>query len=545
MDNSTVGEPLEAVKYDKKEIEHKEQVIEESARKQCIDEEQTAQFRRFTEADADWHRAMHKKLMRKLDIHLLPLLVLMYLLNFLDRNNLSQARLSTLEKDLGMKGTDFNLATSILFVGYILMQLPSNLMLTRVRPSLYLSIAMTIWGAISTAQSAVQSFSGLLVARFFLGFAEAPFFPGAIFLMSSWYTRGEMAHRIAWFYSGSSLANAFGGLIGAGVLSNLSGVHGVSGWRWLFIIEGSITIAAAISAGFILPNYPTNTKWLTPEEQAYAQWRLLEDTGEADLADSIAIKEGVKMAFKDPRLYLFTLLQHVSILSQAFQYFFPTIAKSLGFGDVVTLLLTAPIWIVTFLVSLVATYTSGRFADRSIHITCLMLVSFVGNIIVVSTLNTGVRFFAVSDFPARHFRPGEYSPWCIIFAFYLAITDFRVSQLFLLPVGAVTSYQIILAWVANSFPRPLVKRSACISVANLIGNIANIYGSYLYADGPRYIAGGAATAGVAFLVAVLALVTRLVLQRDNKRLAQREVSESEDTAANNPEAVATGFRYIL
>ncbi len=79
-----------------------------------------------------------------------------------------------------MKGTDFNLATSILFVGYILMQLPSNLMLTRVRPSLYLSIAMTIWGAISTAQSAVQSFSGLLVARFFLGFAEAPFFPGAV-----------------------------------------------------------------------------------------------------------------------------------------------------------------------------------------------------------------------------------------------------------------------------------------------------------------------------------------------------------------------------
>jgi MFS family permease len=138
------------------------------------------------------------------------------------------------------------------------MQLPSNLMLTRVRPSIYLGIAMTIWGVISTAQAATQSFAGLVVARFFLGFAEAPFFPGAvkapfhecatanthlvtnprtnntlslqIFLMSSWYTRGEMAHRIAWFYSGSSLANAFGGLIGAGVLANLSGAHGISGW---------------------------------------------------------------------------------------------------------------------------------------------------------------------------------------------------------------------------------------------------------------------------------------------------------------------------
>ncbi|KAI0856888.1 allantoate permease [Xylaria cubensis] len=513
MDTSKTEVSLEAIKNDREEIEHKKHVIEEAAQKRGIDEEQVARFRQFTEADTDWHRAMNKKLMRKVDIHLLPLLVLMYLLNFLDRNNLSQARLGTLEEDLKMKGTDFNLATSILFVGYLLMQLPSNLLLTRVRPSLFLGSAMTIWGVISTAQAAVKSFGGLIAARFFLGFAEAPFFPGAIFLMSSWYTRGEMAHRIAWFYSGSSLANAFGGLIGAGVLSNLSGAHGISGWRWLFIIEGTITIGVAILSTFILPNYPANTNWLTPEEQAYAQWRLVDDTGEADLADTISVKEGVKMAFKDPRLYLFTLLQHVSLLSQAFQYFFPTIVKTLGFGTIETLLLTVPVWIATFLVSLVVTYTSGRFNDRSIHIVSLMLISVVGNIIAVSTLNTGARFFAM----------------------------------FLLPIGAVTSYQIILAWVANSFPRPLVKRSACISFANLVGNSANIYGSYMYpsSDGPRYLPGGAATAGVALLVAVLALLARFVLQKENKRLAELEVSEVDGTAVDNPDVAAPGFRYIL
>ncbi|KAJ2980790.1 hypothetical protein NUW58_g6853 [Xylaria curta] len=538
MDNAKAEEPLEA-KHERDEIEHKAVMIEEAAKKRGIDEQQVAQFRQFTEADADWHRGMQKRLMRKVDIHLLPLLVLMYLLNFLDRNNLSQARLGTLEEDLGMSGTDFNLATSILFVGYILMQLPSNLLLTRVKPSLYLGIAMIIWGIISTAQAAAQSFGGLVAARFFLGFAEAPFFPGAvsnfpanstatsesyqvsqltsfllqIFLMSSWYTRGEMAYRIAWFYAGSSLANAFGGLIGAGVLSNLSGAHGISGWRWLFIIEGTITIGVAFVAMLVLPNYPANTKWLTPEEQAYAQWRLVDDTGEADLADSISVKEGVKMAFKDPKLYLFTLLQHVSLLSQAFQYFFPTIVKTLGFGTVETLLLTAPVWIVTFLVSLVVTYTSGRFADRSIHIICLMLISVVGNIIAVSTLNTGARFFAI----------------------------------FLLPAGAVTSYQIILAWVANSFPRPLVKRSACISFANLIGNSANIYGSYMYpsSDGPRYLPGGAATAGVAFLVVVITFIARLVLQKENEKLAEREASGADGSTDENPDAVGVGFRYIL
>ncbi|KAI8949895.1 allantoate permease [Xylaria longipes] len=514
MDNSKVEVPPEAIKYDREEIEQKKHVIEEAAKNRGIDEEQIAQFRRFTEADADWHRTMNRRLLRKVDIHLLPLLVLMYLLNFLDRNNLSQARLGTLEEDLGMKGTDFNLATSILFVGYLLMQLPSNLLLTRVRPSRFLGIAMTIWGVISTSQSAVRSFRGLLAARFFLGFAEAPFFPGAIFLMSSWYTRGELAYRIAWFYAGSSLANAFGGLLGAGVLGNLSGAHGIAGWRWLFIIEGTITIGTALLSTFVLPDYPANTKWLTPEEQAYAQWRLVDDTGEADLADSISIKEGVKMALRDPRLYLFTLLQHVSLLSQAFQYFFPTIVKSLGYGDIETLLLTAPVWIATFLASLLVTYTSSRFNDRSGHIILLMLISVVGNIIAVSTLNTAARFFAI----------------------------------FLLPIGAVTSYQIILAWIANSFPRPLVKRSACISFANLVGNTANIYGSYMYpaSDGPRYLPGGAATAGAALLVAILALLTRFVLQKENKRLAEREAFElAGTTAVDNTEAVAPGFRYIL
>ncbi|KAI8959551.1 MFS general substrate transporter [Daldinia sp. FL1419] len=477
---------------------------------------QTVLFGQFLAASPDWHREMTKRLTKKVDFHLLPMLTLMYMLNFLDRNNLAQARLGTLEDDLGMKGTDFNLATSILFVGYIIMQLPSNLLITRVSPSVYLGVAMTIWGAISTAQAATHTFASLVVCRFFLGFAEAPFFPGAIFLMSSWYTRPELALRIAWFYCGHSVANAFGGLLGAGVLGNLSGAHGIAGWRWLFIIEGSITIFSAICSAFILPNFPATTKWLTPEERAYAQWRLVEDAGEVDVANASSIKEGVMLALRDPRLYLFTLLQHASLLSQTFQYFFPTILQTLGYSNIETLLLTVPVWVVCFSVSLIATYTSGRFADRSIHIICLILISAAGNAIVVATLDKGVRFFA----------------------------------LFLLPMGAVPAYQIILAWVANSFPRPLVKRSACISFANMVGNTANIYGTYMYpsVDGPRYLVGGSATAADALLVAVLAIVARLVLQRQNRKLASREASDPDEPQMQPRELepnAPVGFRYIL
>ncbi|KAK5161644.1 hypothetical protein LTR04_003931 [Oleoguttula sp. CCFEE 6159] len=305
-----------------------------------VDETTRTHYLEFSAKDAEWRAFHNKKLVRKIDLRLMPLLVLMYLLNFLDRSNLAQARLGTLEKDLKMKATDFNLATSILFVGYLLMQLPSNMLITRLRPSLYLGLAMATWGLVSACHATVTSFQGLVVVRFFLGFVEAPFFPGAVFLMSCWYTRAELTKRISWLYSGNALANMFGGLLGAGILGNLSGAHGIAGWRWLFIIEGTITFGVALFAAFILPDFPATTKWLTEEERYFAAWRLLEDINEADEIKSTSVWTGAKLAFADWRLYLFILLQHMSLLSQTFQYFFPSIVGTLGYGKIQTLLLT-------------------------------------------------------------------------------------------------------------------------------------------------------------------------------------------------------------
>lgn len=277
-----------------------------------------------------------------------------------------------------------------------------------------------------------------------------------------------------------------------------------------------ITVGVATLAAVVLPDYPKTTRWLTEEEKAYAQWRLIDDAGEADEAHSSSLLTGVKLAFSDYRLYLFILLQHSSILSQTFQYFFPSIVKTLGYNSIATLLITAPVWIGTFLVSLVVTWTSSRTNDRSIHIVCLMLVSFIGNIIATNTTNLPARFFAM----------------------------------FLMPMGAISAYTIIVAWVANSFPRPLVKRSACISTANMIANCGNIYGSYMYpsSDGPRYVPGGSATAGVAVFVAIMALVIRFVLKRSNRKLAEREIADMDATARRasiNADVRAVGFRYIL
>jgi len=165
-------------------------------------------------------------------------------------------------------------------------------------------------------------------------------------LMSSWYTRGELAQRISWFYSGNALANMFGGLIAAGVLSNLEGAHGIQGWRWLFIIEGVITIGVALTAIFVLPDYPATTKWLSEEEKAFAQWRLARDADEEDDNTATNLWQGLKSALVDYKLYLFILLQHVSLVTQTFQYFFPSIVKTLGYGKTETLLLTVSIFTV-------------------------------------------------------------------------------------------------------------------------------------------------------------------------------------------------------
>jgi MFS family permease len=135
-------------------------------------------------------------------------LFILLILNYLDRNALASARVQGIEKDLGMKGNDFNVAISILFAGYILGQVPSNLILSRVRPSIYLSGFVALWGAVSACTAAADNFTHLVVIRFFLGVTESPYFPGAIFLLSAWYTKKELAVSLFVAASAVSVAKA-------------------------------------------------------------------------------------------------------------------------------------------------------------------------------------------------------------------------------------------------------------------------------------------------------------------------------------------------
>lgn len=235
---------------------------------------------------------LERALVRKIDIRLLPMLILMYILNYLDRNNIAAARLAGLQAShkkggISLTSTQYLTALSIFYVGYLPMQIPSNLFLNKIgKPALYLPTVMVLWGVISAATAGAQSYSGLIAIRFLLGFVEAAYFPGCLFFLSSWYTRKELGFRTALLYSGSLLSGAFSGLISAGIRKNLDGARGMRAWRWMFIIEGVITVFVALCAYFVLPNFPRTTSWLTEEEKALAVWRLEEDIGEDDWVDS-------------------------------------------------------------------------------------------------------------------------------------------------------------------------------------------------------------------------------------------------------------------
>ena len=174
---------------------------------------------------------------------------------------------------------------------------------------------MMLWALVSCLTSLAKDFKGLLLTRFFLGVVEAPYYPGALYLLGIFYTRKEIATRISILYTGNILATAFAGLIAAGIFNGLGNdeVGGLTGWQWLFILQGAVTGVVAFAAIFILPDDPLKTKWLKPEERELANGRILADTVGAK--SSTSTFAGLKEAARDPKLWLFAFMQHMYVYS--------------------------------------------------------------------------------------------------------------------------------------------------------------------------------------------------------------------------------------
>ncbi|KAI1475865.1 MFS transporter [Daldinia eschscholtzii] len=426
-----------------------------------------------------------RALVRKLDYCIMPTICVMYFLNYVDRNAIAQARLNHFESDLGMSGNEFNTAVSILFVGYVLMQVPSNMLITRIKPGLYMSGWMFVWAVVSTSTAAVKSYSGLVACRFFLGIAEAPFYPGATYILAIYYTHSEMAARVGLMYCGQLLATGFTGLISAGVFAGMDGLRGLTGWQWLFIIEGSLTALVAVLGFWLLPNTPDETLWLNDEERKLIRARIERDKMSDALGKS-STWEGFKQAFKDRRTWLFCFMQMFHLSACSFNAFFPTVAKTLGYDDTVTLLLTCPPFVLAGIGSVLVGWSSGRLNERTWHITATLSIAIIGFVIAASTLNTAARYVA-----------------CFIF-----------------PVGAFSANSVVVGWASSTLSQTEEKRAVVLAITNVFGHIGYIYGAYLWPDSdePRYGIGFGASAGFALLSIGCAWVVRTLLVQENRKI---------------------------
>ncbi|KZP00664.1 major facilitator superfamily transporter [Calocera viscosa TUFC12733] len=412
-----------------------------------------------------WPPEAERKLVRKIDLHLLPMLFLIYIFNYLDRTNIGNARIAGMADDLQLDGSRYNWALSIFFFGYLILQGPSNLILAHTKPSLYLPAIMICWAVISACTAAVQSYNGLLVVRFFLGVVEAGFFPGAIFLLSSWYTRKELAKRVCLLYTGSIVSGAFGGLFAYGITNNLVDARGIAAWRWLFLIEGVATIAVALLAMIILPDFPVTTRWLTAEEHQIADARLSRDGHERGRKKKLSLR-GLKLALKDWRTYLFIFPCMFATCAGTFTYFIPTLVANLGYTSAIAQAMSSPpyVWAGIFVM------TNGFLCDwdqqRGWHAAVPITIAGVGFILLAKLTNNAVKYFA----------------------------------LFLCGAGVWAPVPILLSWLSDTMRWPPEKRAFAIGFVNTLSNLSSVYGSQLYptSDGPQYWQGHAANAAFCF-----------------------------------------------
>ncbi|KAM0751874.1 MFS general substrate transporter [Meredithblackwellia eburnea MCA 4105] len=484
--------------------------------KPAVDPDHIEKMGAFTTEGGQIDRArMERKLVWKLDLRF-SILIVVYILNYIDRNNASAARLKGFEADLKLKGNEYPTLLSILYVGYILMQVPSNMLLQKTgRPSLYLPVCVIIWGGISALTAVTHNFVGALLTRFFLGFVEAAFFPGAVYLLSRWYTKKELGLRTAILFCGSLISNSFGPAMAAGILGTMEGKRGIRAWRWLFIIEGSLTMFIAFIAMAMLPDFPENSRrGFSDAELTLAQLRMAEDVGEKDSDETTTAGAALIATVTDIKVWVMSLSLTSMVISLSFNQFFPTLTKTLGYSNIVTLLLCAP----PFAWATLCAFANARHSDysqeRYWHIVGPLCGGIVGFIIAMSTRVLAARYVS----------------------------------LFLM-ASSYAGFVVFYAWISNSFPRPAMKRAISIAFINAFSQLGNVSGAYIFpsAWGPTYEKSyGICIACFVFCIAGLTL-HRFMLSRLNRQLeAQDNQGGIEPDNLRKPAiAMPYGFRYVL
>ncbi|WP_413098770.1 MFS transporter [Streptomyces sp. Inha503] len=292
---------------------------------------------------------------RKVVRRIVPFLILCYVASYLDRVNVGFAKLQ-MSDDLGFSEAAYGLGAGLFFIGYFLLEVPSNLMLQRVGARTWIARIMISWGLVSAAFMFVTNEATFYVLRFLLGAAEAGFYPGVILYCTYWFPSHRRARVIAMFMSAIPVAGIFGNPLSGWIMDSFQGVNGWQGWQWMFLLEAVPALLVGVITLFYLDDGVRDAKWLTDEEKAVVERAVADDSAHR------TVHGRVLDAFREPKVWLMCLIYFCFVMGQyALTFWMPTFVESTGIeGNVAIGVLSA----VPFLAALVAMNLFGRSADK-------------------------------------------------------------------------------------------------------------------------------------------------------------------------------------
>ncbi|CCG81506.1 putative MFS allantoate transporter [Taphrina deformans PYCC 5710] len=343
-----------------------------------------------------------KRLLRKIDFRLMPLMCFIYGIQFLDKTTLSYASVMGIKKDTHLVGNDYALLGTMFYVGYLFWEYPTNYLMQRLPLAKYLAINIIIWGGVLACTAAAKNWAGLMLVRTFLGIFESTVTPGFVLITSQWYRRAEQPLRIGIWYSFNGWAQIFGGCVAYGVAKHVgSDPHAaLKGWQIIFIFTGCLTILLGIGVFFYLPDRPSNARWLTEEERLLAVERTRSNQ---QAVENKTVKwYQFREALTDVNTWLYALFSlATNIPNGAITNFGNILITSFGYSSRQSLLLGTPagaveiVWILFF--AWLATRTNQRMYTALLS----FIVPLIGLIMVASAKHvTGlIGYYLIYGYP--------------------------------------------------------------------------------------------------------------------------------------------------
>ncbi|WEJ03977.1 MFS transporter [Pseudomonas sp. FJ2-5-13] len=340
--------------------------------------------------------------------HVLPLFVVMFILNYIDRVNIGFVR-THMEHDLGIGAAAYGFGAGLFFIGYALFEVPSNMLLQKVGARIWLTRIMFTWGIVATLMAFIQNETHFYILRFLLGVAEAGFFPGVIYYFTRWLPGVERGKAIAIFLSGSAVASLISGPL-SGALLQIEG-FGLHGWQWMFGIEGLASVALGFFVWFWLDSKPHDAKWLSREEQDALVGAI--DQEQRDREALTTVKPTIGKLLKDRQILLFCALYFcIQLTIYAATFWLPSIIKKMGeLSDVQVGFFNSIPWLISIIAMYAFASLSGKFKFQQAWVAAALLIAAVG--MLMSTTGGPIFAFVAICFAAIGFKSASSLFWPI------------------------------------------------------------------------------------------------------------------------------------